>query len=59
MLENSSIGRAKYVLTFNEYYSGFVSVHILENKSEFPEMFEEFKNLVENQNQQKNRNAQK
>ncbi|KAJ8715602.1 hypothetical protein PYW07_010084 [Mythimna separata] len=48
-METSSIGGARYYVTFIDDYSRKVSVYFMKNKSETLEKFKEFKNLVENE----------
>lgn len=48
-MESSSLGGAKYYVTFIDDYSRKVYVYFMKNKSDTLEKFEEFKNLVENE----------
>jgi len=48
-METSSIGGARYYVTFLDDYSRKVSVYFMKNKSETLEKFKEFKSLVENE----------
>lgn len=48
-METSSLGGAKYYVTFIDDYSRKVYVCFMKNKSDTLEKFEEFKNLVENE----------
>src|SRR5690606_19654886 len=48
-MENTSLGGARYFLTFIDDYSRKVFVYTLENKNQVKKTFESFKELVENQ----------
>lgn len=48
-METSSIGGAKYYITFIDDYSRRVFVYFLKNKSEALDKFKEFKSFVENE----------
>lgn len=48
-MENPSIGKAKYLLTFIDDFSHKTFVYFLKTKGEVFSKFKEFKNLVENQ----------
>lgn len=52
-METSSIGGARYYVTFIDDYSRKVSVYFIKSKSETLEKFKEFKNLVENETNKK------
>lgn len=52
-METSSIGGARYYVTFIDDYSRKVSVYFMKSKSETLEKFKEFKNLVENETNKK------
>ena len=43
-----SIGGSKYILTFTDDYTRYVTVYFLKNKSEVYEKFQEYVNMVEN-----------
>lgn len=49
MMETFSFGRAKYVLTFIDDFSGKTFVYFLKTKDETYEIFRQFKSLVEKQ----------
>ncbi len=51
-----SIGGSKYVLTFTDDYTRYVTVYFLKSKSEVLSKFEEYVNMVENMNGQKVQN---
>lgn len=48
-MENESIGRSRYMLTFIDYYSKKIFAYFLRQRSEAFEKFCKFKALVENQ----------
>lgn len=48
-METSSIGGARYYVTFIDDYSRKLFVYFMRNKSEALDKFKEFKNLVENE----------
>lgn len=52
-METSSIGGAKYYITFIDDYSRKVYVYFMKNKSDTLEMFKQFKNLVENETEKR------
>lgn len=52
-MENTSIGGAKYYITFIDDYSRKVYVYFMKNKSEAFEKFKQFKNLVENETEKR------
>lgn len=43
-----SIGGSKYILTFTDDYTRYVTVYFLKRKSEVYEKFQEYVNMVEN-----------
>ena len=43
-----SIGGSKYILTFTDDYTRYVTVYFLKNKSEVYEKFQEYISMVEN-----------
>ncbi len=51
-----SIGGSKYVLTFTDDYTRYVTVYFLKSKSEVLSKFEEYVNMVENMTGQKVQN---
>ena len=48
-MEENSLGGSKYFLTFVDDFTHKVFVYFLRNKSEVHDVFQEFKNMVENQ----------
>lgn len=52
-METQSIGKARYILTFIDDYTRKVFCYYLHSKSQVYETFIEFKNLIENQTNQK------
>lgn len=52
-METSSVGGAKYYVTFIDDYSRKVYVYFMKNKSDTLEKFKEFKNLVENESEKR------
>lgn len=52
-METSSIGGAKYYVTFIDDYSRKVYVYFIKHKSDTLEKFKQFKNLVENETERK------
>ena len=53
-----SIGGSKYVLTFTDDYTRYVTVYFLKSKSEVLVKFEEYVNMVENVTGQKSSEPQ-
>ena len=47
-MNTDSIGGSKYILTFTDDYSRYVTVYFLKNKSEVYEKFQEYVNMMEN-----------
>ena len=47
-MNTDSIGGSKYILTFTDYYTRYVTVYFLKNKSEVYEKFQEYVNMVKN-----------